>query len=331
MTTETKTANKNNAAFVKHAYKSNGRNSLPVEEVVVAAPVERTIENSFPFELEFGNNSILIKTVSDDGFSVPILVGAKIPGQVRGILNAVTSIWNDDYPIFDPGYMYLKRSFDDAREKLSDSNVGYVLGGKRLVEDVANGVFTCPPKPIKADTWYRIHWDMPKFSLWEVVERDYVEGEPEWQTHDRNAIRLMNGLEWIYKAISLGQSIRCHVFEEIAWMYQNQLDNYNLVLQGKFAELKERVSKGIQKKAQNNHYRFLSANPAKVERANERYGTEIQIRGNGRVDANKLLGHKVMYYKGNVPICGGFLINEANVSAVVTLVRDMGYSVEITE
>ena len=329
MTANNKTTDKNNTAYTKHA--SNGRNALPVEDMVATTIVERTVENSFPFELEFGNNSILIKTVSDDGHTVPFLVGAKIPGQVHGILNAVTAIWMDTYPIFDPGYMYLHRSFDDAKEKLGDSNVGYVLGGERLVSDVANGMFSCPPKPIKVGVWYRIHWDMPRFSLWEVIEHEYVEGEPEWRTHDRSAIRILNGLELVYKAVALGQSIRCHIFEEIAWMYQNELDNYNLVLQGKFAELKERVGKGIQKKAQNNHYRFLASNPAKVERANQRYGTEIPIRGNGRVDANELLGHKVMYYKGNVPICGGFLINEANVSAVVTLVRDMNYSVEITD
>jgi hypothetical protein len=332
----TPTTDENNAAFTAHAAKNDvkntaGRNALPVEDMGNPAMVERTVENSFPFELEFGNNSILIKTVSDDGHTVPFLVGAKVPGQVHGILNATYAIWADTYPVFDPGYMYLHRSFEDARLKLGDNNVGYVLGGSRLVSDIANGVFACPPKPIKAGVWYRIHWDMPRFSLWEVVERDYVEGEPEWCGHDRSAIRILNGLELIYKAVSLGQSIRCHVFSQIAWMYQEKVDQYNLVLQGKITELKERVGKGIAKKAQTNHYRMLAANPEKVERSNQRYGTEVLIRGNGRVDANELLGKKVMYYRGNVPVSGEYLISEANVSIMVAHVNGMNYTVEIVD
>ena len=113
--------------------------------------------NKFPFELEFGNSSILIKTVSDRG-TVPILVGAKIPGLVHGILNATTAIWRGSYPVFEVGYMYLHRTLDEARESLADDNVGYVFGCPRLIEEVNDGKFKrSPRRPIKMDTWYRIH------------------------------------------------------------------------------------------------------------------------------------------------------------------------------
>jgi len=328
----TKTTDKNNAAFAAHATKSNGRNALPVENMGNPALVERAVENSFPFELEFGNDSILIKTVSDEGFTVPILVGAKIPGLVHGILNATTAIWKNSYPVFEVGYMYLHRTLDEARETLADDNVGYVFGCPRLVEEVNDGKFKCPPRPIKMDSWYRIHWDTPHFSLWEVVEHEYAAGEPEWREHDRNTIRVLNGMEWIYKAVTLGQSIRCHVFAAISWMYQEKVDQYNLVLQGKFVELKNRVGNGIAKKQQYSNYQRLVANPEKVERIVELYGTNIKLVDGSVVDASVLVGHKIKYYRNQtMPVGGALPITTDNLKIMIGVVRSMYYLVEIIE
>ena len=91
------TSDENTEAYTKHANKNTGRNA-PLPTLV-----ERTVENAFPFELSFGNDSILIKTVSDKGKTVPILVGAKIPGLVHGILNATTAIWKNSYPVLRLG------------------------------------------------------------------------------------------------------------------------------------------------------------------------------------------------------------------------------------
>ena len=291
--------------------------------------VERTVENVFPFELSFGNDSILIKTVSDKGETVPILVGAKIPGLVHGILNATTAIWKNSYPVFEVGYMYLHRTLDEARETLADDNVGYVFGCPRLVEEVNDGKFKCP-RPIKMDTWYRIHWDTPHFSLWEVVEHEYAAGEPEWREHDRNAIRVLNGVEWIYKAVILGQSIRCHVFAAISWMYQEKVDQYNLVLQGKFVELENRVGNGIAKKQQYSNYQRLVANPKKVERIVELYGTNIKLVDGNVVDASMLVGHKIRYYRNQtMPVGGALPITTDNIKIMIGVVRSMHYLVEI--
>ena len=292
--------------------------------------VERTVENVFPFELEFGNDSILIKTVSDEGSTVPILVGAKIPGLVHGILNATTAIWKNSYPVFEVGYMYLHRTLDEARLTLADDNVGYVFGCPRLVEEVNEGKFKCPPRPIKMGSWYRIHWDTPHFSLWEVVEHEYAAGEPEWREHDRNAIRVLNGMEWIYKATALGQSIRCHVFAAISWMYQEKVDQYNLVLQGKFVELENRVGNGIAKKQQYSNYQRLVANPKKVERIVELYGTNVRLVDGNVVDANVLVGHKIKYYRNQtMPVSGALPITTNNIKIMIGVVRSMHYLVEI--
>ena len=132
----TKHANKNAEAYTKHANENAGRNTPPESKMVAPTLVKRIVENVFPFELEFGNDSILIKTVFDEGSTVPILVGAKIPGLVHGILNATTAIWKNSYPVFEVGYMYLHRTLDEARLTLADDNVGYVFGCPRLVEEV---------------------------------------------------------------------------------------------------------------------------------------------------------------------------------------------------
>lgn len=325
MTTATSnaTSNKNTEAYTKHANKNAGRNAL------LPTLVKRTVENVFPFELSFGNDSILIKTVSDKGETVPILVGAKIPGLVHGILNATTAIWKNSYPVFEVGYMYLHRTLDEARETLADDNVGYVFGCPRLVEEVNDGKFKCP-RPIKMDTWYRIHWDTPHFSLWEVVEHEYAAGEPEWREHDRNACRVLNGMEWIYKATALGQSIRCHVFAAISWMYQEKVDQYNLVLQGKFVELENRVGNGIAKKQQYSNYQRLVANPKKVERIVELYGTNIKLVDGNVVDASVLVGHKIKYYRNQtMPVSGALPITTNNIKIMIGVVRSMHYLVEI--
>ena len=327
MTTATSnaTSNKNTEAYTKHANENAGRNAL------LPTLVKRTVENVFPFELSFGNDSILIKTVSDKGETVPILVGAKIPGLVHGILNATTAIWKNSYPVFEVGYMYLHRTLDEARLTLADDNVGYVFGCPRLVEEVNDGKFKCP-RPIKMDTWYRIHWDTPHFSLWEVVEHEYAAGEPEWREHDRNAIRVLNGMEWIYKAVTLGQSIRCHVFAAISWMYQEKVDQYNLVLQGKFVELENRVGNGIAKKQQYSNYQRLVANPKKVERIVELYGTNIRLVDGNIVDANALVGHKIKYYRNQtMPVGGALPITTNNLKIMIGVVRSMHYLVEIIE
>ena len=306
--------------------KNAGHNALP------PTLVKRTVKNVFPFELKFGNDSILIKTVSDEGFTVPILVGAKIPGLVHGILNATTAIWKNSYPVFEVGYMYLHRTLDEARLTLADDNVGYVFGCPRLVEEVNDGKFKCPPRPIKMGSWYRIHWDTPHFSLWEVVEHEYAAGEPEWREHDRNACRVLNGMEWIYKATALGQSIRCHVFAAISWMYQEKVDQYNLVLQGKFVELENRVGNGIAKKQQYSNYQRLVANPKKVERIVELYGTNIKLVDGNVVDANVLVGHKIKYYRNQtMPVGGALPITTNNIKIMIGVVRSMHYLVEIIE
>ena len=319
------TSDENTEAYTKHANKNTGRNA-PLPTLV-----ERTVENAFPFELSFGNDSILIKTVSDKGKTVPILVGAKIPGLVHGILNATTAIWKNSYPVFEVGYMYLHRTLDEARLTLADDNVGYVFGCPRLVEEVNDGKFKCP-RPIKMDSWYRIHWDTPHFSLWEVVEHEYAAGEPEWREHDRNAIRVLNGMEWIYKATALGQSIRCHVFAAISWMYQEKVDQYNLVLQGKFVELENRVGNGIAKKQQYSNYQRLVANPKKVERIVELYGTNIKLVDGNVVDASVLAGHKIKYYRNQtMPVGGALPITIDNLKIMIGVVRSMYYLVEIIE
>ena len=319
----TKHANKNAEAYTKHANENAGHNALP------PTLVKRTVENVFPFELSFGNDSILIKTVFDKGETVPILVGAKIPGLVHGILNATTAIWKNSYPVFEVGYMYLHRTLDEARETLADDNVGYVFGCPRLVEEVNDGKFKCP-RPIKMGSWYRIHWDTPHFSLWEVVEHEYAAGEPEWREHDRNAIRVLNGMEWIYKAVILGQSIRCHVFAAISWMYQEKVDQYNLVLQGKFVELENRVGNGIAKKQQYSNYQRLVANPKKVERIVELYGTNIKLVDGNVVDASVLVGHKIKYYRNQtMPVSGVLPITTDNLKIMIGVVRSMHYLVEI--
>jgi len=319
----TKHANKNAEAYTKHANENAGHNALP------PTLAKHTAENVFPFELEFGNDSILIKTVFDEGSTVPILVGAKIPGLVHGILNATTAIWKNSYPVFEVGYMYLHRTLDEARLTLADDNVGYVFGCPRLVEEVNDGKFKCP-RPIKMDTWYRIHWDTPHFSLWEVVEHEYAAGEPEWREHDRNAIRVLNGVEWIYKAVILGQSIRCHVFAAISWMYQEKVDQYNLVLQGKFVELENRVGNGIAKKQQYSNYQRLVANPKKVERIVELYGTNIKLVDGNVVDASVLVGHKIKYYRNQtMPVSGALPITTNNIKIMIGVVRSMHYLVEI--
>jgi len=306
--------------------KNAGRNALP------PTLVKHTAENVFPFELEFGNDSILIKTVFDEGSTVPILVGAKIPGLVHGILNATTAIWKNSYPVFEVGYMYLHRTLDEARLTLADDNVGYVFGCPRLVEEVNDGKFKCPPRPIKMGSWYRIHWDTPHFSLWEVVEHEYAAGEPEWREHDRNACRVLNGMEWIYKATALGQSIRCHVFAAISWMYQEKVDQYNLVLQGKFVELENRVGNSIAKKQQYSNYQRLVANPKKVERIVELYGTNIRLVDGNIVDANALVGHKIKYYRNQtMPVGGALPITTNNLKIMIGVVRSMHYLVEIIE
>ena len=325
MTTATSnaTSNKNAEAYTKHANKNAGRNAL------LPTLVKRTVENVFPFELSFGNDSILIKTVSDKGETVPILVGAKIPGLVHGILNATTAIWKNSYPVFEVGYMYLHRTLDEARLTLADDNVGYVFGCPRLVEEVNDGKFKCP-RPIKMGSWYRIHWDTPHFSLWEVVEHEYAAGEPEWREHDRNACRVLNGMEWIYKAVILGQSIRCHVFAAISWMYQEKVDQYNLVLQGKFVELENRVGNGIAKKQQYSNYQRLVANPKKVERIVELYGTNIKLVDGNVVDASMLVGHKIRYYRNQtMPVGGALPITTDNIKIMIGVVRSMHYLVEI--
>ena len=165
-------------------------NQIPFD----AGLVKRTVENTFPFTLEFGYNSILVCVGTDDGTKAPWLVGKDQGNRVHEILNATTAIWNNQYPVFEPGYCYLHKSLYDAKQELGDNNVGYVIGGERLISDIDAGVYVKPPRPITNGTLYRIHWNNRVFSLWEVKDRPATAVEPMWVKHDRRAIQLIGGM-----------------------------------------------------------------------------------------------------------------------------------------
>ena len=311
---------------------SNGRNALPTPDMGI---LERTVENKFPFELEFGENSILVKVVSDDGPKAPFLVTkeqrGKVSGEVcraHGILNAISAIWENRYPIFVPGYYYLHGSLDEVRNTLGNNNVGYIKGGDMLRQDVTDGDFAMPPHGVKDAIWYRIHWDNSNFSLWEVKEIPFAEGEMPWVTHDRNSLVILRGLEDVYKAVALGTSLRLHMFDEIAYLMDVKIQQYNCVLTGDFDGLKELLSTGVAKAAQKNHYRYLAANPEKVARSIEKYGQNVKIKGNGIVDAAELVGHDVAYWRAGKRLIVTS-INANNFQVAATVIQDMNYEVEI--
>ena len=306
---------------------SNGRNALPAFDPGL---VTRTVENAYPFTLEFDVNSIVVRVVTDDKKSAPYLIGKDEEGRTHSVLNATTAIWNGHFPVFEEGYMYLHTSLYEAEQSLGNKNVGYVIGGERLINDIDASIFAKPPMPIKAKTLYRIHWDNNNFSLWEVKNLPAKADEPTWVKHDRRAIMLVKGLETIYKAIRLGQSIRLYIYPEVEALAAHKVKQYNFVLEGNFDALKIDVRDGNNKVEQYDEYKRLQVQPEVVARAIELHGTQIRIVGNGAVDANSLIGHRIQYYLGaNLPIPGQYEVTEQNVGIVVSMCHMKGYSVAL--
>jgi hypothetical protein len=299
----------------------------------------------FTFEFVDGRNDLALLRVAGDEDKAPFYTEG--PNRVHGLCNAMTHIWLGTYPVFEPGYFYFRQSCEEARKTLGVENLGYIRGGERLAAEVGSGSYS-HTKPIVSDAIYRAAWNGHRFTLQIVEWHSYEAEEPNWIKHDRDALRLIEGLDDVYRAVELKQAIRMFFVESVQWALAEKKNQMVFVANNDVDGLRTKMNNGIKKTVAYQAFKEVASaikageaatekgeKPPKaytnIERSLARKLGMVSLYDGGEIADEELIGKKIQYFLGGQAIPGMRVVTTENFPVIIRLIARQGYRVALVQ
>lgn len=311
----------------------------------VNAISDQPLAAPFTFQPVDGRSDLALLRVDGDEDKAPFYIDA--PDRVHGICNALTHVWVGTYPVFEPEKFYFRMSREDAKREFGVESMGYIRGGEELQLAVSEGKYA-HTKPIVEGAWYRVSWNGHRFTLKVVEWHNYEKEEPEWITYDRDALRLLDGLDDVYKAIAAKRALRLFFVESIQWALKEKNAQEPFVRNNDLAGLKERLAGRILKAVAFKSYGDVKTMIKKADEAKEkgeaipnafkrmeaalaRKVGMVRTTNGEEIPEDTLIGKNIVFVLGATAIPGTRTVTTENFMIITRVIARQGYSVSIVE
>jgi len=321
----------------KMSKKNSAKSINAISDQPLAAP--------FTFQPANGRNDLALLRVDGDEDKAPFYIDA--PDRVHGICNAATHVWVGTYPVFEPGKFYFRIAHAFVKKEFGVESMGYIRGSAELQQAVTEGKYA-HTKPIVEDAWYRVSWNGHRFTLKVVEWRNYEKEEPEWITYDRDALRLLDGLDDVYKAVAAKRALRLFFAESIEWALKEKAAQEPFVRNNDLVGLKERLNTRVLKTKAFKDYGNVKAMIKKADEAKEkgeaipnsfkrmevalaRKAGMVRTANGDEIPEDALIGKNIVLVLGTTAIPGKRAVTTENFMIITRVIARQGYSVSIVE
>jgi len=284
------------------------------------------------FTLEFGHKNVLVK-FNADGHAPEWKFGLNGRSfESVAFCNAIGEMINVSSPKFkvvSPG-LYLHAALSEVREGPQNDNVGYALSPQ--VEELLAAHELTYRDGVLPNELYRVRFDgLVKVFVSLLSVKDYVDGEPDYERHNRAAYALIKNLEALRKADARKVNIRLFYTEKDSGRFDLLKVQWDLFLAGKFDELADNIAKGVAgAQAYNSMVHYDRISKKATEKGMPfaaKAGIVVTEFGGESVDVQELVGRAIQFVYRSQLLNTRYTVTDENLNSILSTIKARGYQV----